>query len=137
MLMPLRRYADFSGRSRRTEYWMFVLFVVLTMTAAFFAVAIFVGLGDPYGKKDATWDGILVLGILGFIYLATYLPWLAVQVRRLHDQDLSGWFVLIGYIPYVGWFVILIYMCMEGTRGANRFGPDPKGGADWHAEVFR
>jgi uncharacterized membrane protein YhaH (DUF805 family) len=78
--------------------------------------------------------GGLSLGVLILFTLAIFIPALAVQVRRFHDQDKSGWFVLLNFLPYVGGIIVLVMMCLEGTRGPNRFGPDPKGGAS--ADVF-
>ena len=59
-------------------------------------------------------------------WLAVIVPSIAVQVRRFHDQDKSGWFVLLNFIPYLGGLIVLVFMFLEGTRGPNRFGPDPK-----------
>jgi uncharacterized membrane protein YhaH (DUF805 family) len=73
--------------------------------------------------------------ILGLFYLAIFIPALAVQVRRFHDQDKSGWFVLLNFIPLVGGLIVFIFMCLDGTRGDNRFGPDPKM-ADHIGETF-
>lgn len=70
--------------------------------------------------------GGLVLGLFALYALAIFIPSLAVQVRRFHDQDKSGWFVLLGFIPYVGGIIVLVFMCLEGTKGKNRFGDDPK-----------
>lgn len=71
--------------------------------------------------------GSIVFSILVLIFaLAIFVPALAVQVRRFHDQDKSGWFVLLGLIPLVGGLITLVFMCLEGTRGSNKFGPDPK-----------
>ena len=120
MLMPLRRYADFSGRSRRKEYWMFMLAVAILYAACFL---VFGGLGTPASEPEGE-GGLFAIPIL-ILVLALIIPSLAVQVRRFHDQDKSGWFVLIGLIPFVGGFVVLVFMCLEGTRGPNRFGPDP------------
>lgn len=69
-------------------------------------------------------------GLLLIVFaLAVFIPSLAVQVRRFHDQDKSGWFVLLGLIPFVGGLIVLVFMVMEGTRGPNQYGPDPKSGA--------
>ena len=125
MLMPLKRYADFSGRSRRLEYWMFALLQVIMMGAAFL-IAIAMGAGQDGEVPALLW--ILLLG-----YLAVFLvPGIAVTVRRFHDQDKSGWFYLLSFIPYIGGFVMFVFMCIEGTSGPNRFGPDPlgRGGAE-------
>ncbi|MCH7629961.1 MAG: DUF805 domain-containing protein, partial [Proteobacteria bacterium] len=64
----------------------------------------------------------------------TIVPSLAVSVRRLHDQDRSGWMLLLMLIPFLGWFALLVLMCLEGTRGPNRFGADPKNPAQ--ADIF-
>lgn len=117
MILPLKRYADFKGRSRRKEYWMFLLGVVI---AAIFVALIETALGMD-GSIGGTYGPLTLLLILGII-----IPSLAVQIRRFHDQDKSGWFVLIGFIPLLGSLIVLVFMCLEGTRGPNRFGPDPK-----------
>ena len=69
--------------------------------------------------------------------LAMLVPSLAVQVRRFHDQDKSGWFVLLGLIPYIGGIVLIVFMCLEGTKGPNKFGPDPKNPEGDLTSVFR
>lgn len=118
MLMPLKRYADFSGRSRRKEYWMFVLLqMLLLVPLVLIAMAL---------DGDASGGGLFLIAVLGLYFLVFLIPGLAVQVRRFHDQDKSGWLVLLGFIPYIGGLILLIFMCLEGTRGHNRFGPDPK-----------
>lgn len=126
MLMPLRRYADFQGRSRRKEYWMFVLGVVIV---ALVLAGIEAGLGL---------DG-MVFGVYGpltaLLGLALIVPGIAVQVRRFHDQGKTGWLVLLGLIPFVGGLIVLVFMCLEGTRGPNEYGPDPKAGGN-SAETF-
>ncbi len=134
MLMPLKRYADFSGRSRRKEYWMFSLFLILVSIVLF-------GILFAVGGLDAGGSGLVgstFLVVFGLFFLAVLIPSIAVQVRRFHDQDKSGWFVLLGLIPYVGGFIVFVFMCLDGTHGPNRFGPDPKGrgGSDLE-ETFR
>lgn len=130
MLMPLRRYADFNGRSRRKEYWMFMLgllivyFVVGVVLGGVLGGAAAVG-GDVAAGLFGGLSGILIL----ILAAALIVPSLAVQVRRFHDQDKSGWFILLGLIPFVGGLIVLVFMCLEGTRGPNQFGPDPKSGA--------
>ena len=75
---------------------------------------------------ESTLGGIFLI-VVGLIYLGVFLiPGIAVQVRRFHDQDKTGWLILLGFIPYVGSIVLLVFMCLEGTKGSNRFGPDPK-----------
>ena len=124
MTLPLKRYADFSGRSRRKEFWMFALFQFLVMLVPLLLMMA----GMP---SDAMEAGMSAVGMIGvvlviLIALALIIPGLAVQVRRFHDQDKSGWFVLLGFIPYVGGLIMLIFMLLPGTTGPNRFGPDPK-----------
>ena len=125
MTMPLKRYADFSGRTRRKEYWMFLLGVVI--------VAIVLGIIEGIVGLSGMVGG--VYGPLTLIFaLAIIIPGIAVQVRRFHDQDKSGWFVLLSLIPFVGGIIVLVFMCLEGTKGPNRFGPDPKDASG--VEVF-
>ena len=120
MLMPLRRYADFSGRSRRKEYWMFFLAYVLILAVT----------GILYEISHVVGGLIAAVVVLGL-----FIPSLAVQVRRFHDQDKSGWFVLLSIIPYIGGLIVLVFMAIDGTRGPNRFGEDPKG-IDGLSDVF-
>lgn len=109
-LAVLKNYAGFSGRARRTEYWMFTLFNVIII-----AVLDLVGMAARLGS------------ILGGIYaLAVLIPSLAVAVRRLHDTGKSGWWILIAVIPVVGSIILLIFMLLPGDRGDNAHGPDPK-----------
>lgn len=115
MLLPLKRYADFSGRSSRKEYWMFVLgvFIAAVVLSLVENIVGLAGMVGPYGPLTA----LLILGLI--------IPGIAVQVRRFHDQDKSGWFVLLGLIPFLGGLVVLVFMCLPGTAGPNRFGEDP------------
>ncbi|OZM56446.1 hypothetical protein CIB95_11770 [Lottiidibacillus patelloidae] len=108
-LKVLKNYVNFSGRARRKEYWMFVLF---NMIVAFVLGFI---------------DGILFeVGLLGNLYLlAVLLPSLAVSVRRLHDTGRSGWWLLISLIPLIGGIILLFFLC-EDSKDANQFGPNPK-----------
>lgn len=126
MLMPLRRYADFSGRSRRKEYWMFALGVTLA-TIILCILAVLLGGGLQGMAESGGWIAGPFLFVFGIFWLALIVPAIAVQVRRFHDQDKSGWFVLLNFIPYIGGLIVLVFMFLEGTRGPNRFGPDPKG----------
>ncbi|MBV1691576.1 DUF805 domain-containing protein [Novosphingobium sp. G106] len=125
MLMPLKRYADFSGRSRRKEYWMFVLGIFIAAIVLSIVESI-LGLSGMVGGVYGPLTTILLLAVI--------IPGIAVQVRRFHDQDKSGWFVLLALIPFIGSIAVLVFMCLEGTKGPNRFGPDPKNPAN--AEVF-
>jgi uncharacterized membrane protein YhaH (DUF805 family) len=97
-----RQYIDLDGRAPRSEYWYFHLFCGLVVIA---------------GLILETLDFLIVLGLA--------LPLIAVNVRRLHDIDRSGWMILIAVIPIIGPLLLLIWHCNRGTLGDNRFGPDP------------
>jgi uncharacterized membrane protein YhaH (DUF805 family) len=117
-LHVVRNYAVFTGRARRKEYWMFILFNFLFSVAAMLADYILgtgVG-GSPYGI------------IYSLYSLALIIPGIAVGVRRLHDVGKSGWFTLIVFVPIVGAVWLIILACTEGTHGENQYGPDPKAG---------
>ena len=115
----LKKYAEFSGRARRAEYWYFVLFYVLI----FFALSIVDGVAG-------TFDDEFGVGLLGGLFvLGTFIPSLAVTVRRLHDTDRSGWWILLNLVPLVGGIIVLVFTCLDGTSGDNRFGPNPKAAA--------
>jgi len=113
-LAVLQNYFGFGGRARRSEYWYFVLFNFLIMVA----LVIIDSLIDPQHN---------ILAIIYFI--ALLIPGLAVTFRRLHDTDRSAWWLLIGLVPLIGPIVLIVFYCQEGTKGDNRFGPDPKAGA--------
>jgi uncharacterized membrane protein YhaH (DUF805 family) len=111
MITPLQCYVDFSGRSRRAEYWWFNLFFVLMFIPAV--------LIDTFVLDQETGPAQILLVI------ALLLPGLAVTVRRFHDQDKSGWYILLSFLPFVGTFVQIWFMTRPGTPGRNRFGDDP------------
>ncbi len=174
MLMPLRRYADFSGRSRRMEFWMWVLFQLLVgigFTILMIAVGGSAFLAADAGAMATAGIGIGVLWLLQAAFsLGTFIPYLAVTVRRLHDTNRSGWWILAPVVPYVAsiiamiaaaatggpdsgsvvavgliaiigmlaafvlGIVLLVFMFLEGTRGPNKYGPDPK--QPTPAEIF-
>lgn len=109
----LRNYAKFDGRARRTEYWMFTLFNLIVMVV----LGIILGLIDP-----------VLVGLVGLYSLGVMIPALAVSVRRLHDTNRSGWWILVSFVPLIGGIILLVLMCLDGTSGDNEFGPDPKQG---------
>ncbi len=145
MLMPLRRYAEFSGRSRRMEYWMFALLNVIVMSliamlmvAGGFTMSALASGAPPEAPGILFWLGA---GLLGIYVLAIIVPSIAVTIRRLHDRDMSGWwylgFILLSMIPMVGFIAsiaMLVIFFLPGTPGPNRFGTDPKDPTS--AEVF-
>lgn len=112
------KYAVFSGRARRNEYWMFYLANIL--------IGLFLSVLGLILLKTAE-EYIWVALVLGLLYtLAVFLPGLAVTVRRLHDTDHSGAAVLLALIPLVGAIILLVFLCKDGTPGSNRYGENPK-----------
>ena len=115
MFTALQKYAVFSGRAQRNEYWLFTL---LYMIALIIATAIDIGTG--------TYDPTAGMGAATIILLlAFFIPALAVSFRRLHDTDRSAWWLLITLVPLVGGIILLVFLCLDGTAGENRFGPNP------------
>ena len=108
----IKKYAKFEGRANRPQYWYFVL----TQFLAFFILELLCVI--PFVNIIA-FLALLVLG-LGLI-----VPGIAVSVRRLHDTNKSGWWLLLCFVPFVGSIVILVFMCLEGTKGANKYGDEP------------
>jgi uncharacterized membrane protein YhaH (DUF805 family) len=113
------KYATFSGRARRAEYWWFVLFTILADIVLKIADAAIFGQGGR-----ALHEGAPAL-LSGLFSLAVFLPSLAVGVRRLHDTGRSGWWLLIWFIPVIGWIVLIWWLASRGEAGPNRHGPDP------------
>jgi uncharacterized membrane protein YhaH (DUF805 family) len=129
------KYATFNGRASRSEYWFWTLFLIVAELVIWFgALMLFGGMGasvggaaDPYGAAGGALGGMIVGGgiamILIFIFaLIIILPTLAVTVRRLHDSNKSGWFLLLYIVPFVGPLVIFVFMLLPSTEGANNFG---------------
>ena len=115
-LAVLKNYAGFSGRARRKEYWMFVLFNLLFIIAAMIIDNV---AGLTFGD--------LPYGLFYILYaLAVFIPSLAVSIRRLHDIGKSGWMVLISFIPIVGAIWLLVLMVTDSDPGENQYGPNPK-----------
>jgi uncharacterized membrane protein YhaH (DUF805 family) len=103
-----RKYAVFSGRAARPEYWFWVLFQVLLI------IVLSIVEGLLFSKPGGVLSSIASLALL--------LPSLAVGARRLHDTDKSGWWLLIGLVPFIGAIVLVVFFCLQGTMGPNRFG---------------
>lgn len=114
-------YANFKGRARRSEYWYFTLANVCISLSLIMGGS---GIGAIFGflGEGAMTGFFLFL----FYYLISIIPTLAVSVRRLHDTEKSGLVMLIGLIPSIGGIILLVFFCSEGTRGANKYGKNPK-----------
>lgn len=179
MLMPLKRYAEFSGRSRRMEFWMFMLLLLIIWVVAFTLMMVMgVGAMSMAGMNP---DGTPRVGgmagmfasmgifavIFGILWLGLLIPTLAVQIRRLHDSDRSGFWIWIYWGPailswvlsfagaanqsagmtmlgglfslltLVGSITLIVFWCLPGTPGPNRYGPDPLGGAGNLSQTFQ
>ncbi|MDH7974809.1 DUF805 domain-containing protein [Sphingomonas sp. AR_OL41] len=165
MLMPLKRYAQFSGRSRRKEYWMYFLFIIIALVVMLILDSVLglggrttVGPGETLtpGGTRASYGFATSAGVLTtLLLLGTFIPSLAVGVRRLHDANRSGWWILSPLVPYAlgaasmlmaiptgqfalmgigfllvlvsfgGAIMLLVWFCLPGTTGDNDYGPDP------------
>ena len=114
-------YATFKGRSRRSEYWWIQLFLVLTnLAVAAIDLALMNGDVDRFIANGGG-------GIVGLVWiLVTIVPALAVLVRRLHDTGKSGWWVLIGFVPFVGTIVLFVFSVLDSDAGDNKYGASPK-----------
>ena len=131
MLRPFRRYADFRGRARRREYWLFILFSWV-LVAAIGGVGIALG-WQPIDKgewriipeADATQLDWGMFAALMAMLAVLLVPTLAVQVRRFHDRECSAWWMLWHFVPYLGELVIFIAMVRGGMPGTNRYGQNP------------
>jgi uncharacterized membrane protein YhaH (DUF805 family) len=119
VLLALRKYAVFRGRSSRSEFWFFMLFMALGM----FVLSLVDGMLDTHiGRGDH--------GLFSTIFmLALIVPSLAVGARRLHDIGKSGWWQLINFVPVVGLIVLIFFFTQSGEPRTNQYGPNPKGAA--------
>jgi uncharacterized membrane protein YhaH (DUF805 family) len=111
MSVVTQHYFDFNGRARRAEFWWFVLVVII--------IDIILGVIQSVLHLGSILTGLLSLGLL--------LPNLGVAVRRLHDIGRSGWWILIGLVPILGWILLIYWYAQPGTPGTNEYGPNPKG----------
>ncbi len=121
-----RKYATFSGRASRSEYWWFQLFYWIALVVVGILT---VALAAVFNANETS---LFIFIPIGLLVLAMLLPVIALQVRRFHDRDMSGWWylgaVIVGNVPFVGilvWIAVFVISCLKGTDGPNRFGPDP------------
>ncbi len=125
-----RKYVDFSGRAPRAEFWYFQLFILVVE-------AVLIALSAASSDREVSPISMVVGILLTLFGLGIFLPALAVQVRRLHDIDKSGWWMFIQLVPLVGGIILLVFLCRKSTDGANRFGPNPYGHDQRVVEAFR
>ena len=111
-ILAFQKYAQFSGRSTRAEYWWFYLVTI--------AVSLLLAILDSVFSIPFT--------LLSTIYFfASLIPSLSIQVRRLHDVDKSGWYILLNFVIIIGWIWLLVLNILDSTPGDNKYGPNPKG----------
>ncbi|RUV30754.1 MULTISPECIES: DUF805 domain-containing protein [unclassified Mesorhizobium] len=117
-------YFNFAGRARRKEYWGFCLFWTI-------ALVVVVGAGlfidDTMGDPDGSELPVVTVGLCGIFLLATALPWIGLNVRRLHDIGLTGWLFLVVFLPTIGWLIILVFALIPTQARENQWGPVPTG----------
>ena len=119
MFLPLRRYATIDGRATRREFWLFHLF--------FYVVALGLVLTTASILEANGSEAARVLTLLPFLFfIGMIVPMISVSIRRLHDHDKTGWFLLLSLIPFVGWLFWIFMMVQPGTQGENSYGPDPR-----------
>lgn len=112
-MQALQNWNDFGGRARRSEYWYFTLGNIIISFLITFGI----------GAVSESLAGIVSV----LFSLLLIVPGIAVSIRRLHDTGKSGWFLLIGLIPFVGGIILIVFFATEGTPGSNQYGPNPKG----------
>src|SRR5207244_826126 len=112
-----KKYVTFAGHAARSEYWYWMLFVLLA--------SLVLNIADQVIFHVPVENNKALHPLSTLFSLLTFLPGLSMAVRRLHDTDRSGWWFLIVFIPIIGIIVFLVWACTKGTAGDNRFGPDP------------
>ncbi|WP_447905640.1 DUF805 domain-containing protein [Stenotrophomonas sepilia] len=113
MMVPLTRYAQFTGRAGRSEFWWFQLFIMI-ISIPLYLLSFYAGYSGSQGLA------LVVTGLGVVMWLAFVLPSIAATIRRLHDTDRSGWWLLLGFVPFVS--LVLLVFLLPGTPGGNRFG---------------
>lgn len=120
------KFATFSGRARRREFWLFTLFTwIVSCVLQIISVA----------ASDSVALNVLVTVASLLFSLFIFIPGLALDVRRLHDTGRSGWWLLICLLPIIGAIVLLVFFCKAGTAGENEYGPDPKATGDGEVKI--
>lgn len=122
-IIPYHRYVDFAGRSDRREFWYFVLFYLIV--SAVLSVIDMTLFPNVMGQ-----DGAALQPLASIFGLVSLIPNISVSVRRLHDTGRSGWWILLWFIPLLGWIPLLIWYCQKGHPEANAYGEAPSGSRD-------
>lgn len=139
--MFFSRYVDFQGRSTRAEYWWVYLFNIILV--AVWAVLFFALGGMNMNTEEISPLGMILIGVLVLYGLGIFIPSIALFVRRLHDINQTGWIYLglavASVIPFIGFLAsiaMIVIACVPGTKGANKYGPDPKDPMGATADTF-
>lgn len=127
-------YANFSGRARRSEYWYYTLCNIIIVLVLAIPMIGSILIAENSGEEPGFLFSLSVILIIVY-YLATFLPTLAVSVRRLHDTGKSGWYYLVNFIPYVGGLIFLVLACQDSEMYTNKWGQDPKAKPDEINEI--
>lgn len=122
-LKCLKQYADFSGRARRKEFWIFTLPNNLLFNLLYLWLEY---VSDDFITDDSNFAYIVLFLLLSFYSFIVIIPGLAVSVRRLHDTSHSGWWLLLSLVPVANIVLLSFYVC-DSTPGANEYGENPKG----------
>lgn len=110
-----KNYVKFTGRASRSEFWWFFLFEIIVLIIPAILMS----------GENARGEFGLFSALYGLVGLALFLPALGLVFRRLHDTDRSAWWILIGLLPFIGGLVLLVFYCLPGTPGPNKYGPPP------------
>ncbi|MCW5623989.1 MAG: DUF805 domain-containing protein [Burkholderiales bacterium] len=116
-MSALKKYAVFSGRSQRSEYWFYIL-IYMILYVVLSVIDAVLGLYSDHAQIGLL-SGLLALGL--------FIPSIAVAARRLHDTGRTGWWQLIAFIPLIGIIVLIVFLATDSEPGANKYGPNPKG----------
>jgi len=127
-LAAWNNFGVFSGRARRTEYWLFRLEIMLVGLVIGVPFSLLTNTsGGEIIPESNSMLGFFILGVVAILAILLTIVDLGVTVRRLHDTGKSGWWILIRLVPYIGSLVIFIFMVMDSEAGENQYGPNPKG----------
>lgn len=123
------KFVTFQGRAQRSEFWFFMLFVIVGQLALGMIDSFLFGtVTTVEGGFEAQTNTPVLSGIFG---LVTLLPAISVAVRRLHDTDRSGWWYWLALIPLIGIIILIVWYASKGTNGPNTYGADPLGGSGY------
>ncbi len=125
-ILPYKKYAQFTGRSDRKEFWYFILFYIITAAILGVIDGVVFGAGRAVIGNDG-FDISSSGPLAGIFAIGSFIPLLAVAIRRLHDTGKTGWWVLLGLIPLVGTIILIIFYAQKGQPEANAHGEPPEG----------